>query len=399
MAGCIAATIQRFLLFLAAALPFFSKLMPRGTLTSGDRRFNVEGDEVVLVHHYSTAVSRQSLWSIVDYTNELRIVDFGPKGPKMYRSRKDGIVGRDAKRFTQAEWTELLRRSREMSAVAPAAFAVQGVRETDVVDEASDAGSEAGDGAGTALAGRAAEPSAPPAPPSARKGESEAGLGGFNSLPSVMQIRSVLFRAVPAVALLMGSLFYAFPRVGKLAKKAGSVVYTAGSSALTVVEKLAELPDWAWAMLLLLLAILYLLQLAVGLERVWRWIMMLDEDADAERRRREREAAASRAAAPIAARVKLEPAVAAAHAGGTGAGEAARASGQAAADLGAARAPSEPDGLTADLIGALRGISERLGKLEDDRARPAAMPTPDAKPEAPGEGEGGVIDDDLLASL
>ena len=244
--------------------------MPRGTLTSADRRFNVEGDEVVLVHHYSTAVSRQSLWSVVDYTNELRIVDFGPKGPKMYRSRKDGIVGRDAKRFTQAEWTELLRRSREMSAVAPAAFAVQGVRETDVVDEASDAGSEAGDGAGTALAGRPAGPSAPPAPPSARKGESEAGLGGFNSLPSLMQIRSVLFRAVPAVALLMGSLFYAFPRVGKLAKKAGSVVYTAGSSALTVVEKLAELPDWAWAMLLLLLAILYLLQLAVGLERVWR---------------------------------------------------------------------------------------------------------------------------------
>ena len=39
----------------------------------------------------------------------------------------------------------------------------------------------------------------------------------------------------------------------KLAKKAGSVVYTAWSSALTVVEKLAELPDWAWAMLLLAL--------------------------------------------------------------------------------------------------------------------------------------------------
>ena len=103
------------------------------------------------------------------------------------------------------------------------------------------------------------------APPSARKVESEAGLGGFNSLPSLMQIRSVLFRAVPAVALLMGSLFYAFPRVGKIANKAGSVVvYTAGSSALTVVEKLAELPDWAWAMLLLLLAILYLLRFELG---------------------------------------------------------------------------------------------------------------------------------------
>ena len=119
------ATIQRFLLFLAAALPFFSKLMPRGTLTSGDRRYNVEGDEIVLVHNYATTVPRQSLWSVVDYTNELRIVDFGPKGPRHRRSRKDGIVGRDAKRFTNAEWTELLRRSRGMSAVAPADFGVQ----------------------------------------------------------------------------------------------------------------------------------------------------------------------------------------------------------------------------------------------------------------------------------
>ena len=318
-------TIQRLLIFLAAALPFFSKLMPRGTITSGDRRFNVSGDEVVLVHHYATAVPRQSLWSTVDYTNELRIVDFGPKGPKMYRSRKPGVAGRDAKRFTQAEWTELLRRSREMSAVAPAEFAVQGVRETDVVDEGSDACSEAGDGGGTALASRPAEPSAPPAPPSARAVGAEAGLGGFHSLPSLMQIRTVLLRAVPAIGLLMGSLFYAFPRVGKLAKKAGSVLYTAGSSALTVIEKLAELPDWAWAMFFLVLAILYLLQLAIGLEKVWRWLMMLDEGSEADRRRREHEAAAARIAAPGGARVKLEPAGGAADAGGAGAGEAARA--------------------------------------------------------------------------
>ena len=55
--------------------------------------------------------------------------------------------------------------------------------------------------------------------------------------------------------------------------------------------------------------------------------------------------------------------------------------------------------MTAELIGALRGISERLGQLEDDRARPAATPSLDAKPEAPGEGKGGVIDDDLLVAL
>ena len=135
--------IQRIVLVIAATLPLVAKLMPRGTITSGDRRYNVSGDEVVLVHHFSTAVARQSLWSVVDHTNELKIVDFGPKGPKMYRSRKAGVVGRDAKLFTPAEWSELLRRSREMSAVAPANFAVQGIRESDVVDEASDAGSEA----------------------------------------------------------------------------------------------------------------------------------------------------------------------------------------------------------------------------------------------------------------
>ena len=136
-----------------------------------------------------------------------------------------------------------------MSAVAPANFAVQGIRESDVVDEASDAGSEAGDGGGSALAGRPVEPSAPPAPGAARySSHAESGLAGFSSLPSLMQIRMVLVRAVPALGLLFGALFYAFPRVGKLAKKAGSVMYTAGSSALTVVEKLAELPDWAWAL-------------------------------------------------------------------------------------------------------------------------------------------------------
>ena len=266
------------MIFLAAALPFVAKLMPRGTITSGDRRFNVSGDEVVLVHHFSTAVPRQSLWSTVDHTNELKIIDFGPKGPKMYRSRKAGVLGQDAKLFSAAEWSELLRRSREMSAAAPANFAVEGIRESDVVDEASDAGSDAGDGGGSVLASRNVEPSAPPAPVAARDSPpAESGFAGFSSLPSLMQVRMVLVRAVPALGLLFGSLFYAFPRVGKLAKKAGSVVYTAGSSALTVVEKLAELPDWAWALFFFVLAILYVLQLVVGLKKIWLWLMMVDE--------------------------------------------------------------------------------------------------------------------------
>ena len=75
-------TIQRIVLVIAATLPLVAKLMPRGTLTSGDRRYNVSGDEVVLVHHFPTGVARQSLWSTVDYTNELKILDFGPRGSK-----------------------------------------------------------------------------------------------------------------------------------------------------------------------------------------------------------------------------------------------------------------------------------------------------------------------------
>ena len=154
----------------------------------------------------------------------------------------------------------------------------------------------------------------------------------------------VLLRAVPAVALLFGSLFYAFPRAAKLAKKAGSVMYTDGGSALTVVGKLAELPDWAWAAMVLVLTIIYLAHVTFGLDRVWRWLMLVDENEDDARRRRDGEAVALRAAAPAAACVKLEPAGGAAGAGGAGASEGARAWGQAVAELGAARSASAPDG-------------------------------------------------------
>ena len=68
--------------------------MPRGTLNSGDSRFDAAGNELILVHNFATMTPRQSLWSVVDYTNELRIVDFGPKGLKHRRARKDGVVGR-----------------------------------------------------------------------------------------------------------------------------------------------------------------------------------------------------------------------------------------------------------------------------------------------------------------
>ena len=147
--------------------------MPRGTLNSGDRRFAANGDELVLVHNFAANIPRQGLWSVVDYSNELRVVDFGPRGPKHRRTRKEGVVGRDAKRFSSAEWQELLRRSRAMSAAAPADIGVPAIRETDAVDDAgsdaagSDAASDAGDAGdgGAALPARSPELVTPPAPP------------------------------------------------------------------------------------------------------------------------------------------------------------------------------------------------------------------------------------------
>ena len=132
--------------------------MPRGTLNNGDRRFAANGDEVVLVHNFATGVPRESLWSVVDHSNELRILDFGPRGSKYRRNRKHSAEERDVKRFSAAEWTELLRRPREMSSVAPERVGVQAVRDSDLVDEeASDAASDAGDVGGGGV-GRLARP-------------------------------------------------------------------------------------------------------------------------------------------------------------------------------------------------------------------------------------------------
>ena len=61
--------------------------------------------------------------------------------------------------------------------------------------------------------------------------------------------------------------------------------------------------------------------------------------------------------------------------------------------------PYASDGLTADLIDALRGISKRLEKIEDDRARAPAAAAPDGKPNAGEDAFGVGIDDDLLAAL
>ena len=61
-------------------------------------------------------------------------------------------------------------------------------------------------------------------------------------------------------------------------------------------------------------------------------------------------------------------------------------------------AGGQNDGLTADLIDALRGVTERLGRLEDARDRPPPLAAADAKPTGLGDA-GPSIDDDLLAAL
>ena len=118
-------------------------------------------------------------------------------------------MGRDAKRFSSAEWQELLRRSRAMSAAAPADIGVQEVRETDVVDDAgSDAASDAGDAGdgGAALRARSPELVSTSAPPA-----EHGGIAGVRS-SSFLQVRATLVRAVPAVALILGAIAFAFPR-------------------------------------------------------------------------------------------------------------------------------------------------------------------------------------------
>ena len=151
-------------------------------------------------------------------------------------------MGRDAKRFSGAEWQELLRRSRAMSAAGPADVVVQAVRDTDVVDEvgseaASDAG-DAGDG-GAAPSVRLPEPSASPA----RVAEPEVVAGSRWS--SFLQVKTILIRAVPALALFFGAIAFAFPRVwnvtkkvGRAPEKAGEAVAKAGETAFTVIEGL-----------------------------------------------------------------------------------------------------------------------------------------------------------------
>ena len=196
----------------------------------------------------------------------------------------------------------------------PTEVVVQAARETDVVEEAgSEAASGVGD-AGDVVAApsvRLPEPSAPPAR------EGEPGTVAGSRWSSFLQVKTLLIRAVPAVALLFGAIALAFPRVWNVTKKfgtslqkAGGAIMKAGEAAFTVIEGLSDLPDWVWAAAMLLAALIYLLHITIGLDRAWRWLMMTDEDANFAQRRRDREAAEAAAVRSAASRpvtVKTEP--------------------------------------------------------------------------------------------
>ena len=134
---------------------------------------------------------------------------------------------------------------------------------------------------------------------------------------SFLQVKTLLIRAVPAVALLFGAIALAFPRVWNVTKKfgtslqkAGGAIMKAGEAAFTVIEGLSDLPDWVWAAAMLFAALVYMLHMTIGLDRAWRWLMMTDEDANFAQRRRDREAAeaaALRSAASRPVTVKAEP--------------------------------------------------------------------------------------------
>ena len=129
-----------------------------------------------------------------------------------------------------------------MSAAAPTDIGVQAVRDTDVVDEAgSEAASDAGDAGdgGAAPAARLPEPSARPALVAELEGVAGTRWSSF------LQVKTILIRAVPAVALLFGAIAFAFPRVwnvtkkvGSALQKAGEAVAKAGETAFTVIEGL-----------------------------------------------------------------------------------------------------------------------------------------------------------------
>ena len=132
-------------------------------------------------------------------------------------------MGHRVKQFTAGEWAELERGSRQMSAIAPAEVGVQDVRDSDEIDGDSVASDAEDVGAGGGV--DRLEPSAPPAPLAAP-------LDAW-SRSSLLQVKSVLVKVAPALALMLVAVAYAFPKTITITKKAGRAAFEVVSSALT----------------------------------------------------------------------------------------------------------------------------------------------------------------------
>ena len=236
-----------------------------------------------LSHNYAAA----ELECVVTSKGELEIVDLGPQGPKYRKKPKPGLGARPnrVKKFSSTEWQELERQSSEMSTTAPASIEVVGVLSAADVDAGSDASGaeDLGCGAGAVLP----EASAPPA---------QGTLGpavGFGEFLSLVQIKAAIrkFVPAPAVALMLGGVFYSLPGTKKVVTKVGKAVMTAAGSVMTGLEWNAQFPDWFWAMGCFLLGLLYLLHPIIGLDVIANWLYGDDDDADRRRRLRERDEA------------------------------------------------------------------------------------------------------------
>ena len=259
-------------------------------LRSGESRFDTRGNEVQLVKHFISNVPRQSLWAVIDAERRVSIQDFGPKGPRMRRhARVPG--GARVPKFSRAEWVALVAEAENLRANAPREAAIIGTADSGPGDDVSEV-SEPEDllGAGAGDLGGDAIPSAPP------QGNLRATSGPLSSgtlewsnqaygdwAASLLQLRSVLIRAAPAVVLLVGSALWAVPgtaaKLWSVGEKSIQVVGRVAAAGFEGLDRLLSVPEWAWAMFFAALALLYLIHVFYGLRRAWRWLMMEDEEA------------------------------------------------------------------------------------------------------------------------
>ena len=214
------------------------------------------------------------------------------------------------------------------------------------------------------------------------------GFSRFARFTSFVQLKTVLTKVLPGIFLMLGGIVQLFPRSYDAAKKVGQVAYKAGEKAVTVVNKVvdvaAELPESAWAVICLLCGVLWVVHMTFGLEEAFRWL--IDDGSATSSQPRERLAgggAQRKRGDRVVAVVQPErPAPSAPWPAQEAAG------GFAAPGPSGASGGAPPADLTADLVGALQGLSSRLDALEtrgagaglseSSRAGTGAVPPDDA---------------------